>query len=331
MDKKDFKYFIKKVTKIWLLLEIPLLIIFYFINLFFNDTLRIGQNVILEVVLNILSMIFMTFLLLVITYIIIGLIFIFIRIKRKNNTIVADSYIRELPEYFPPAIASFLLDLSVEITTDYTATIAYLMSKKYIKLDEKGVKILNKDISGLSRHEEYVFNCLTKKQKLNNEEFIKLIMDDALSMGLIKRGRRKIHFLRNLFITLFLFSFSVIMLDYFNTGILYVIFSLVQIISEILVFVVLGFSVYLLIKYEYENYYRTQIGKIESLKWASVKRYFRDFTLMSEKKLNDITLFDDYIPYAIALNEAKSIEKYILNNKDYRNLIYGRIDNINDK
>ena len=35
-------------------------------------------------------------------------------------------------------------------------------------------------------------------------------------------------------------------------------------------------------------------------------------------------LFDDYIPYAISLNEAKNIEKYIENNEAYRKLIYGK-------
>jgi hypothetical protein len=44
---------------------------------------------------------------------------------------------------------------------------------------------------------------------------------------------------------------------------------------------------------------------------------------MSERELRDIALYEDYIPYAISLNEAKTIEKYIENNEAYRELIYG--------
>ena len=38
----------------------------------------------------------------------------------------------------------------------------------------------------------------------------------------------------------------------------------------------------------------------------------------------DTILFDDYIPYAISLNEAKNIEKYIENNEAYRKLLFGK-------
>ena len=49
----------------------------------------------------------------------------------------------------------------------------------------------------------------------------------------------------------------------------------------------------------------------------------KEYTLISDKQLQHIATLENYIPYAIALNEASSIEKFIEENNVYRKLIYG--------
>lgn len=323
MDKKDIKELIKLLTKIYLILItitcIPLNLI---ITLFYSLS---NGNFLYYFISNMKNTFIAFTMLVALVYIGMFLISIFLKQKRKKDTINSDKYIRELPKYFPPAIASFLLDLNLETTTDYTATIAYLISKKYIKFKENNIDIINSNIDSLSLHEQYVFNCITKQNKYNQEEFIKLVMSDAEQMNLIQKGRRKIHFLRNICINLILFFLlGFLYNDVFTTGILNQLVGILGFISEISIFAIIGYSIYLLTKYQHENYHRTKLGYIESQKWSGVKRYLHEFTLISEKNINDIILLDDYIPYSIALNEAQNIEKFIEENNIYRQLIYGK-------
>lgn len=67
---------------------------------------------------------------------------------------------------------------------------------------------------------------------------------------------------------------------------------------------------------------RTSKGEQEAKLWKGIKNYIHDYTLISEKNIDHIELLNEYIPYAIALDEAKSIEKFVSENENYRNLIY---------
>lgn len=253
------------------------------------------------------------------------LVYFIIRIKKSRDTVKSKTYIRELPKDFPPAIVSLLLDLKTEITTDYTATIAYLICKKYIELDNSNLKINNNNTSLLKEHERYVFNCITKTERFENNKFRDLIIEDAKKMNLIKEGKKKIHFLRN---------FCICIIVYFITGfwsksipqgnILNTILFCLSVLAALSSFGVIIVSIYLSSIRKYEEIYRTRLGEEEAIKWKGLKNFFSNYTLISDKSLKDIVLYEAYIPYAISLNEARNIEKYIENNKNYRELIYGK-------
>lgn len=247
-----------------------------------------------------------------------------IRIKKFRDTVKSEIYIRDLPKDFPPAIASLLLDLKTEITTDYTATIAYLICKKYIELDDNNVKIINNNTSILQEHERYVFNCITKTEKFENNKFKDLIIEDATKMNLIKEGKKKIHFLRNFCICLIVYFIAGFWSKSIPQGnILNTVLFCLSVLAALSSFGVIIVSIYLSSIRKYEEIYRTKLGEEESIKWKGLKNFFNNYTLMSERELRDIALYEDYIPYAISLNEAKTIEKYIENNEAYRELIYG--------
>lgn len=330
MDKRDFKEYIKIITKIYLLMltiiGIPLNLIVALISS--TSIENFSKNFISNIIIMFTSF---TILLLFI-YIGIFIVSILLKKKRQQESLFTEKYIRDLPKYFPPAIASFLLDLSLETITDYTATIAYLISKKYIELKENKIVVLNKNTNHLLSHEQYVLLCLTKKNTFNHDEFIKLVMKDAEDMKLIEKGKRKVHFIRNFGLSLLsFFILGILYNNIFTTGILNKIFGILGLISEVTIFAVIVYSIYLCIKYQKESYYRTKLGYIESLKWTGLKKFLKDFTLIKEKNIQDIITLDDYIPYAIALNEAKSIEKFIENNDSYRKLIYDNILSIHNK
>lgn len=326
MDKKHIKDQIIFVSKIYLgmilFIALPANILVSIIGGLFNGNML---NLLLTNTIGLFRAVFM---LGVVIYGVIGLIYLFSILKRKSDIIPTDEYTRELPEYFPPAIASLLLDLSVETTTDYTATIAYLISKKRISLskDSGEIETIFENQSFGSRHERYVFECITKQTKYDPNEFRKLVIYDAKFKKLIKEEKRKINFWRNIgiaFVAMFIFSTAG---NFAKGRLLQDILFLAGLISELSFFAVIGYSIYSLKKYELESIARTEEGEVEAKKWAGLKKYLKEYTLIHEKEIKDAALFDDYIPYAIALNEAKAIEKFIDNNENYRKLIYGNID-----
>lgn len=326
MDKKHIKDKIILVSKIYIamfaLIMIPVNLIVSIIGGIFNG------NVLELVVSNTIGVIAAFVSLGIITYSIIGLVYLFSIINRKFSILSFEQYTRELPEYFPPAIASLLLDLSVETTTDYTATIAYLISKKRIKLSDKSddIEVISDNQAFASRHESYVFQCVTKQTKFDATEFRRLVVYDAKNMKLVESGKRKIHFWRNIAIAIAIYFVCGIIANISKNSILEMILYFIGFIAGISIFATIGYSIYLLKKNEVESIYRTKMGEAEARKWSGLKKYFKQYTLISDRNLSDILIFDDYIPYAISMNEAKTIEKFIENNDKYRKLIYGNID-----
>lgn len=254
-----------------------------------------------------------------------------LKARRKSDMIKNDNYERNLPEYFPPAIASFLLDLSLE-TTDYTATIAYLIAKKYITIEsDDKVTLINDSILNLTKHERYALQAVLGNNKFNNEDFKRYIIEDAEKMGYIKKEVRKTHFLRNFSIDILICMSCMMISDALKPGLLDTILEIIGLLTGFGVFFIIGYSIYLLTKFEKESYVRTKSGTEEARKWTGIKNYIKDYTLLSDKEITDTVLFEEYIAYAISLNEAKTIEKYVMENQKYRKLIYGNVYNFMDK
>lgn len=254
-----------------------------------------------------------------------------LKVRRKSEMVESKDYVRDLPEYFPPAIASFLLDLSIE-TTDYTATIAYLIAKGYITIDKDDKVTLNKDsILNLAKHERYVLQAVLGNNKYNHEDFKRYVVEDAEKMGYIKKERRKTNFLRNFTLDIIVCMTCMMFADSMKVGLLKTMLEIIGVITGYGIFFIIGYSIYLLTKFEGENFVRTKLGTEEAKKWTGIKNYIKDYTLLSNKNIKDTTLFEEYIAYAISLNEAKTIEKYVMENKKYRRLIYGEVYNFMDK
>ena len=53
----------------------------------------------------------------------------------------------------------------------------------------------------------------------------------------------------------------------------------------------------------------TTKGKLQSDKWNGLRNFFIDFTLMTEKEIPEITLWEEYLVYATALGVSKNVMK----------------------
>ncbi len=231
------------------------------------------------------------------------------------------NYIREFPKNCSPAIASFIYDLKIDIYRDYTATILYLCIKKYIELEKYGatykVKLVeDKDISALGRCERYILNIIIGKQSLNEVLFKQEIIREAQEKMLItdKKYSKKGRVLLILIITILLLVFAYKINIY--------LFAVCSAIILPVLYIYVNGTMYSLM--ENTEYVRTKKGKELAIILKGLKNFIKEYTLIKDKEIDYIKILEDYIPYAVALEEADAIEEFIKHNEQYRNLIYNR-------
>ena len=84
--------------------------------------------------------------------------------------------------------------------------------------------------------------------------------------------------------------------------------------------------VYFSMRDENENvqFKRTSTGKELALLFKGLKRYIHEYTLIKDKGIEYMSILEDYIPYALCLDESKAMEDFIKQNDEYRDIIYNR-------
>ena len=265
------------------------------------------------------------------------IIYIIIRLYYKISyskidiNIFNQEYEREIEKIQAPAVVSYLYNRNTEVFRDYTATILNLYVKKYIIISdfENNVKIdieRSKDLSKLQSHEKYVYDCISGKNKFNEEEFKNLILEDIENKGLMKKVEIDYPYILNALIILVILSLNIIYMlimiilsSKINLG--NIIFSLL--ICDIMI---AGFynKIYQFIKKKFFSEYKLQKKGIEEIKKIkNLKNFMKQYTLIYERNIEYIMTLEGYIPYALVLGISKKIEKYISGNEKYRNLIYG--------
>ena len=237
-------------------------------------------------------------------------------------------YIRDLPQHCNPALCSLIYDLKIDVYKDYTATLLYLCIKKYINLIKDGdtykVELVKQqDYSNLGRCEKYILNIIENKIIFDENQFKKEIIKDAQEKGLITD--RKHSKITKIALILILIVSSLFITYYINKIVFIVLVSILSVIA---------YMGYAIINLKNENeitldivdteYIRTEDGKNIALLLSGLKRFIKEYTLIKEKEIDYIQILENYIPYALALDEADAVEKFIKYNEEYRDLIYNR-------
>ena len=236
-----------------------------------------------------------------------------------------NGYIRDLPRHCSPAICSLIYDLKIDVYKDYTATILYLCTKKYIELVKYGNTYKfklgkQKDFSGLNICERYVLDIVINKNKFDEFKFQQLIFKEAQERKLIVEKRciekiKKILFVVIAIILLVITARTNIILAAVCSGILF----------SVIVSMLYKYTYRLSEGYSKEKEYkRTEDGKKLAILFKRLKKYIKEYTLIKDKEIDHVQVLESYIPYALALGEADAIEEFIKHNEQYRNLIYNR-------
>ena len=264
--------------------------------------------------------------------IIIGLIIANIVLKKNNKEFYnkdstdkkADDlqYYREVLSSYSPAELNYVYSANTQFPKDAVTTLLSLKLKKIIDFNNESntITVLQKD-GNISNSEKYVLNKI-KDGKLTNFEFIKfqqIVQEDVKNKNLTNKGSKKnMSAFSMLFVAIIIiFLFFIITIALPSGGIL----GFISVILIPLIFIVLflgipGIIIYSILR-AYNPYKLSKEGKQLRKKLLGLKNYITQFSLLEEKELKDLIVWEDYLIYSIIfdLNDdliSKIQEKYIV-------------------
>lgn len=310
MEKAKYKNFLIKSAIFFLILYLLIFIVVTF------ETIKIAEGNAEFVLIYVSALEVYTRIILiiaVITEFLATIYYVCLKVIRKTETVQTSNYVRDLPKGIPAAVASLLIDFYVDNERDYTATFASLISKGYISINEnRDAKILKNDTKKLFMHERYVYETLCNKKKFDVDEFKNCVKLDAQALGLLTSKKKDYKFLIPIVLflgVLIIFRDTIIILP-------------LGMMLSIFMFVYAIISDKSIPATEKNSFVRTRYGEQVAKEAAGIKKFLHDYTILKEKGLADAILYDEYIVYAVALGEAERIEEFIINNEQYRNLLY---------
>lgn len=219
-------------------------------------------------------------------------------------------YYRDILKNYSMGELGYLFNGKGKVRLLIAAEIEYLKMRKCIKVNENGIEII--DDTNCDKSEKYI---LEHYKFLNEKEFeynyLKCIEESLEEKSCIKSYDLKED-------PKIVFSFLVTFLSFFvgwyfvvtkaNSVINSGIFVALEVIYFILFSIVSVFSMNTLGNLPHErNFIKTSIGKEISLKLYGLKNFINDFGNFDEKVMEEITLWEEYILYAIILNESNSL------------------------
>lgn len=245
-----------------------------------------------------------------------------------------DYYFKNIDDKYTPAIASKVMNESLNGTKEIFATLLDLGAKGYIEIDKGNtsfiLKVCKKEKKEkLYLHEKYIINCINAQKKFNIPEFKKWVENDCEIEKLIKKkdkltGEEKFFRLYlplvSIIMSLIVFGFGGLIKFFFAIiapDYLISITKLLEVLKKIdicmIIFTVIMFITSICFE---ETIKRLSKGEKYIKKLGGLKNYFRDYTLLKDRDYDYIKVTDRHLAYAIILEEADKIEDlYIKNNK----------------
>lgn len=269
------------------------------------------------------------------------------KIKIKKETVKAfmsdGTMEREINLNYSPAFVSLLLDRKIEPVKDLVADTLNLIYKNVLKIEPETQKlIINYDklkTTKISKEEKYIIkhieNYLNGSTfKFSFEMFEMSIKEEFVEAGFEIENKVKKYFkglpkalmygIRNWAVIILMpaIIWTIIYTSVYIIGNLSKIFKMDFILSFLFNITILPISVFIVIwicKWlgkRLGNVMRPPIilsekGKIEYTKILKFKYFLEEYTLIEDKKVDSMVLFDWYIPYAIAIDTNKGYKKDI--------------------
>ena len=303
------KFFSLKMVKEYVVILLILLLIFY---IFLIYLFSYKSDVVY-------ALSFLFFVLLIVPGIIT---YLFVIIKNRNPKYIIktlENIKKEISNDYSPAMCSLLYNEKIVAYSDYTSTILELENKGYLKISKNNndyaIVILKNDISKLNNHEKYVYNCVRNEENFDIINFKNSVIEDALALKIIEKRKNKISENKN---TILIF---VLVLAFLSI----IIALLCLHMYLIAILIVIGIASIIITKtnlYIEDKYILTKRGKKLKKHIMGFKYYIKEYTILGKRSPNEKEKMENYIAYALALGEAKTLQEFVKKNEQYRDLIY---------
>jgi len=265
---------------------------------------------------------------------------------RDDSTFVSVQdldYYRDNLSGLSPAIASLLIDLDIYGKKDVAATLLGMQKKGVVYFNDKGRIIETaKTKKGLDDGERELLKII-KSGKLSNKDLLQWRRNrfyDALKLGYIKKktGISNEPKAKPALLSILSFACGFVVwgwfINSFNPGMpLRSAIAVLQVVGVLVVIDILFcMPIYLLTRWAAYNkrfkmvaWERTKLGNETAEKIFGLARFIHEFSLLSEAKKEQVALWDDYLVYAIVLEENEQIVKDIsrlfkLNSRGFKKL-----------
>ena len=218
---------------------------------------------------------------------------------------------REINVKYNPSITSLLINgkldeksLMADIMNLYAMQIIDLekscdnnKEKKIFKINKENIKKIK-----IFKSDVYIIDSIILNQKkFNFSEWEKLVENTFLNIGFQNLNVKEISFTNLIFplIIIWLFTFFVLML-YFHDLLVFIAFIL-SIFLMCFCLIPVYFFVQFLNSKSVKKLHLTKSGKREVKNWIKFENFIKNYTLIKEKNVEDIVIYEKYIPYAVAI------------------------------
>ncbi len=263
-------------------------------------------------------------------------------------------YFREKLNNISPTTMSLVQNLKIEEEKDLTATIMKLQLNKNISIENDNIKLLSNDVTELTSNERRLFYILTS-EKINKKQiegWKEVALEEAKNQGYIEDKNPTKGLVIKKIILFLVFIVFILGLKYFKTSVTtfvdelehmgiteemqideiagteefdFLINGLLQSFACIICIIgMLGWPIFYtvyIIRHQNKNNSLKRTPKGEQLtdEILGMKRFIHDFSMMDSADKESIVLWDDFLVYAIVLEENKKIIDEILTLKNIKN------------
>lgn len=243
------------------------------------------------------------------------------KIDYKNDT-----YFRDIIPELSPAVLSYIDDFQLE-EKDIVATLLGLQMKKKIEISNK-IEIKDSNEEGLTENEKYVFQNLKNKttRNINMTVFEQKVISDCKQKGLLEEKENiKKEVIKKIIFGVIMYVIIIIafnkLIDISNKYIpdngLIVITTILLFLILFLVMAIYPYKTVIYIKtYYFMNklnpYIRNKKAKEINSKLEGLRKYIKDYSMIDERKKEELNVWEDYLIYSVVLGENTQIVKDVM-------------------
>lgn len=232
-------------------------------------------------------------------------------LKKRGDEIKSDDYYRDIISNITPAMGALIIDKYLEKNEAVLSTILDLSVRKYLDIkkenDKLEIEVLDKNTDELYLHEKYIMESIKENNLIQLAEFKRLVEKDCRYSEYTKHKNVEPTYIIIFCLTIWgIFLYPALADSILNRNVMK--FSFITLISILLIF----FPTKIITT----GQNRTNKGDVMAKRIKELKNYLKDYTLLKDRDINYLILADRYLPFALALGEAKKIESLYITHND---------------